>query len=413
MNTKGLLIYLLLGGSFVVPIPSLCETIVAAEGNGAPKVNSTEENLYSEGTRAINESRWSDAEALFTKVMQQHGARAEGALYWKAYAQNKEGRASDAMETCTQLRKIYPKSHWLDECRALEIEIRGQSGRPVSPQSEPNEDLKLLALNSLMQHDEARALPIVRQIINGNGSEKIKERALFVLAQSNSRQSEEILGQIIQGQSNPGLQSKAIQMFAITKGKQSGDTLATIYRNSKDERVKKEILHSFAISGNADRLFEIAKQESNPQLAKEAISGLGISGNVSDLLKLYQESNLKETKSAVLQAFIPTGPKGADALHNIALSERDPSLQHQAIRNLGIAGGASMAPTLVEIYQKSSVQEIKKAALQGLFIAGDAHDLVNLAKGEKDPIMKREIVRNLSIMNNKEASNYMMEILDK
>jgi hypothetical protein len=36
-----------------------------------------------------------------------------------------------------------------------------------------------------MQQDEARAIAAIQQILNGNGSDKLKERALFVLSQSN------------------------------------------------------------------------------------------------------------------------------------------------------------------------------------------------------------------------------------
>src|SRR5579863_2921537 len=92
--------------------------------------------LYVDGTRAINEGRWSDAVDLFNKVVQQHGQRAEGALYWKAYAENKEGQPGRAISTCAELRHTDPKSEWLDECGALEIEIRGHSAQPVQPQAE-------------------------------------------------------------------------------------------------------------------------------------------------------------------------------------------------------------------------------------------------------------------------------------
>src|SRR5579871_180852 len=98
--------------------------------------------LYNDGTRAINEGRWSDAVDLFNKVVQMHGERAEGALYWRAYAENKEGQAARALNTCAELRRTYPKSKWLDECGALEIEIRGKTGHPSDPQSEQDDDLK-------------------------------------------------------------------------------------------------------------------------------------------------------------------------------------------------------------------------------------------------------------------------------
>ena len=94
-----------------------------------------------------------------------HGEHAEGALYWKAYAENKEGQQANALNTCGELRKAYPKSRWLEECGALEIEIRGKSGDPVAPQAESDENLKLLALNALMQQDQAQAVPILQKVL--------------------------------------------------------------------------------------------------------------------------------------------------------------------------------------------------------------------------------------------------------
>src|ERR1700676_2148808 len=102
-----------------------------------------EEQLYSQATQAINESRWSDAEPLLNQVFSIHGRRADAALYWKAYVKSKEGSPAAALEACASLRQDYPQSSWLKECGALEIEIRGKSGSPVQPQAEQDEDLKL------------------------------------------------------------------------------------------------------------------------------------------------------------------------------------------------------------------------------------------------------------------------------
>src|ERR1700728_1725084 len=110
-----------------------------------------EDQLYSDATRAINEGRWSDAEPLLDQVFNVHGRRSDAALYWKAYVKMKEGRSSDALEACTSLRQNYSQSTWLKDCSALEIEIRGKSGSPIQPQAEQDDELKLLALSSLMQ----------------------------------------------------------------------------------------------------------------------------------------------------------------------------------------------------------------------------------------------------------------------
>jgi hypothetical protein len=370
-------------------------------------------NPYNDGTRAINDGRWADAAAIFSKIATQQGDRVDAALYWKAYAENKEGQQARALETCASLGQRYSNSRWISECDALRIEIQGNSGHPGQPQSNPDEDLKLLALNALMQQDEARALPAVQQILNGNSSEKLKEKALFVLAQSNSPQAQQTLGQIARGQSNPALQLRAIKMYAAIGGKKSVDTLADIYQHSSDANVKRAILQSYLMTGSPDKLLAAARGEQNPELVKSAVRSLGAMGATTDLETLYRDSKEQQTKLEIINSLVASGPKGAEMLKSIAATEQNPELRRRAIRNLGVAGGASAAPALISAYQSSSDAESKRAALDGLFLTGDAHDLIALARAEKDPTYKQAIVSKLSIMHSKEATDYMMEILNK
>lgn len=380
---------------------------------GDAQANATEDQQYADATRAINESRWSDAESLLNQVIDQHGRRADGAMYWKAYVENKEGRSSDALKTCADLRQVYPKSNWLKECNALEIEIHGKTGNPVQPQAEQDEDLKLLALNSLMQSGDANALPILQHILEGQQSQRLKERALFVLAQDQSKPAQDLMGQIIRGEKDPDLQIKAIRLLAATRGSQSADILADVYGRSSNQSVKKAVLDSYLIMGAPDKLVQVAQHESDPELARHAVNELGALGAVSQLSTMYQATSSKDLKMAIINAFVATGGKGAGALAAIASSEQDPELRRKAIRNMGVTGGSSNAPALLSIYSKSTDEESKKAVIDAFFVAGDAHDLVLLARAEKDPSAKREIVGKLAIMHDKEATDYMMEVLNK
>src|SRR6202789_955759 len=387
MNTKPLLFATLLI-ALSAP-PALC----AADDNAAAQ--SKEDTLYSEGTRAINDAHWAQAESIFSNLASQHGARAEAALYWEAYAENKQGNASRALEICAELRHTYPQGSWAKECSALEIEIHGKSDDPLPPQAEQDEELKLLALNSLMQQDEAHALPIIQQILDSDKSEKLKDRALFVLAQDRSPQAQALLGQVASGARNPGLQRKAIEMIAVNSGKQGAETLANIYRQTTNDEVKNTILHSYLVMGTPDPLVEAARHESNPQLVRTAIHTLGAMGAVPQLLSLYHDSSNPGVKAEIINGLIPAGKKGGDALSSIADSEQDPELRRKAIRNLGVSCGMAAAPTLVAIYKKDPNPETRKAVAQALFVAWDAHDLVELARGEKAPAAKQSLVRQL------------------
>jgi hypothetical protein len=140
-------------------------------------------NRFAQGTRAINEGHWAAAVAIFEEVAAQHGEHADGATYWEAYAQNKQGQPSLALKTCADLGHKFPGSGWIHECGALEIEIRARSGKPIAPRPGDDDDLKLLALNALMLKDEPRALAEIQQILNGEASEHLKKEAMFILGQ--------------------------------------------------------------------------------------------------------------------------------------------------------------------------------------------------------------------------------------
>jgi hypothetical protein len=372
-----------------------------------------EDQLYSQATKAINEGRWSDAESLLDQVTGLRGRRSDAAVYWKAYVKNKEGRTSDALEACATLRQNYPQSNWLKECSALEIEIRGKSGSPIQPQTEQDEELKLLALNSIMEGDNASALPVLQQILEGQQSERLKERALFVLAQNQSKQGQELLGQIVRGEKDPNLQIKAVHLLAAAQGSNSASVLESVYGKSNDPSVKKAVLSAYLVMDNPEKLAQVAQHETDPELARYAVNELGAMGAVSRLSEIYRATSSKEVKSAILNAYVAAGSNGADALGAIAGSEQDPELRRKAIRNMGPSGGSSATPALLAIYSKSSDEETRKAVTDALFVAGDAHDLVALARNEKDLAVKKNIVGKLAVMHSKEATDYMMELLNK
>jgi FecR protein len=165
------------------------------EFDGTPATLSTpDSSLYSDGMRAINDSHWANAEALFTMVANQHSDHSDGALYWKSYAEKKQGHTKVALETCAALARQFPASSWNHDCSALTIEIGAEDGKPVEPNALKDDDLRLLALNVLMQKDETQALAQIQEILDGDFSEKLKKEALFILGH---HYSDETYAQIV------------------------------------------------------------------------------------------------------------------------------------------------------------------------------------------------------------------------
>jgi hypothetical protein len=303
---------------------------------------------YDNGTRALDDHKYDVAVQRFDAVINSKSQRADGALYWKAYALNRLGRRDDALAALAVLRRDHPTSRWLNEAQALEAEMKQGSGQAASPAQETNEDLKLLAINSLMGADPERAIPLLEGILKGNSTPAVRDRAMFVLTQNQSPRAQQILAQYAKGAGNPDLQMRAIRYIGMSGTSDARQQLVSIYNASNDVSVKRQVIQALMISGAKELLSTLAKNEKDPELRADAIRQLGIIGATDQLLQLYS-------------------------------SESDP--------------------------------KAKKAVIDGLFMHNDAKALVDLARKESDTAMKRSIVERLSMMHSKEATDYMMELL--
>jgi len=316
---------------------------------------------YDQGRSCLDQHRWDAALVHFNNAASQKGSHAEGALYWKAYTLNKLGRRDDALAAIAELRKSYASSRWLDDAKALELEVKQANGQAVSPDSQSDEDLKLMALNGLMQSDPERALTALDSLLKSAQPPRLKEQALFVLAQNNSPKAQQMLEQVARGSGNPDLQLKAINYLGVPRIRKgdgqnrpnSGQLLIEIYGASSDVNVKRAVLNAFSADRDGDRLLQISKTEKDAELRRDAIRRL---------------TSLRE-------------PSRGDALIGIYGSEQD--------------------------------KEVKRSIASSFASQGNVKQLVAMARGEHDPEMVRYIVGELSRMKSPEAADYLMEILKK
>jgi hypothetical protein len=369
------------------------------------------QELYDDGREALDEDRYDKAEAKFEQLAQLNGPQTDAALYWKAYAASKLGKRDLALATLADMKKRFSQSRWLKDASVLELEVKQSSGQQVKPGDQSDEELKMLAIQGLMNSDPGRAMPLLEKVINGTGTPREKSRALFVLAQSGSAQGREIIGRIARGQSNPELQREAIKYLGLFGGAQSRQIMADVYAANPDTSVKRAILRAYMLGGDKERLFAAAKAEKDESLRREAIRQLGLVHGVSELEQLYQMETSTDLRREILQAFFLAGQ--SDKLVQAAQSEKDPELRRTAIRNLGLIHSDESAKALQTIYGRETDRGLKEEVLNAYFLQGNATALVAIAKSEKDPELKKVAVQKLSLMHSKEATDYLMELLQK
>lgn len=398
---------LLLAAGTPATAPALSDAWVPADV-AAETPSTDEQALYTRATAALDRREWDAAERTFAEVAALKGDRADAALYWRAYALNKGGRKDEALRSLAALEAGYPRSRWTSDAKALDLEIRQAAGQQPAVPAGTSDDLKLMALGGLMNADPDRALPLIKQMLAGPSSPHVRDRALFVLAQSGVPAARQLLQQVARDNANGDLQAKAVHYLGLFGGEESRQSLLDIYTSSPNLEARKAVLTALMIGGDKTRLAEVARKETNPELRREAINQLGVSGARAELAKLYQEDRNAEIRLAVVNALFVAG--ATDQMTELATKETDPAVRIEAVQRLGLMGSGT-APTLKAIYTNDQSPEVKRAVLHAYFVQGNAAALVDIARTERDASMKKEAVQMLSLMNSKEAVNFMLELL--
>jgi HEAT repeat protein len=129
------------------------------------------------------------------------------------------------------------------------------------------------------------------------------------------------------------------------------------------------------------------------------------------LEELYRTESSPEVREGILQALFLSGDAGK--LSEAAQSEKDPKVRRKAIEKLGLMDAEETSQTLQKIYAKETERDLREAVLNAFFLQDNAHALIAVARGEKDPELRKIAVQKLSLMESKEATEFLMEILQK
>jgi tetratricopeptide (TPR) repeat protein len=461
--------------------PALFDLQDLAIAKGQAITLATSETVeYDRGTSSLDSGRYDRAIESFDKVIAKGGKKAEGALYWKAYALHRLGKRDEAIRTIDELQKKFPSSRWNNDAKALLIDVRQASGQPVSLDKAGDEELKLIALNGLMMRNPEQAIPMVEQLLSSSASPKLKERGLFVLAQSASPRAKTLLADVAKGKGNPDLQLKALDYLGAFGTGPDVPLLVDVYRSTSDVDVKKRVIRSLAMTnrrgiafnfdidpvlavspvviGEAmdrardamDRartdlerqraLTEADRAKMQAEVAREKAGAAGRSTGQQGATSLSttrsaaaterekaREAKAKEAGDALWQLYQgePSADLKREILRNmrfadqtdrlmqIAKTESNADLRAAAIQGLMSNRSAKTAETMLAIYQTEKDPAVRRQIVDGFSWSGSAATLVQMARKETDPALRKRIVERLSMMQDKEAVDYMMEILKK
>jgi HEAT repeat protein/TolA-binding protein len=359
---------------------------------------------YDSGLSYIQRRQYEQAITRFDQAIAQKGPHADGALYWKAFAQWKLGKTEDVIATLNELRRSYAQSRYLADARVLEADVR------KSPGDASDDEIKLLAIAAMQNTDPDRAVPLLENVLKASNTLQLKKKALFVLAQNDRPAAHQILVNYAKGSGNPDLQIEAIRYLSARKQQTTANELQDIYNSTQDVDVRRAVLDGFANSGNKVALVKFASDPS-VDTRRIALNNLGNANLLTpqELMGFYQKEENKDLRMSIVRSL--GSMQALDQLAQVIKTEKDPAVRQQAIRSLGNIKADRTGQTLVDLYSADQDRDSRRAVLSALSNQNNAEALVAIARKETNGDMKLEIFRKIADLapKNKAAMDYLME----
>jgi HEAT repeat protein len=221
--------------------------------------------------------------------------------------------------------------------------------------SDPDRDSRRTAVRQLGQFERESAVEELIKIYNSDADIEVRRAALQGLAETKSAKGQARLLEIARTDPTPELRRQAIHRLA-ERGEAAVDDLIKLYDAERVPDVRRTVLQSLSEIKSArveDKLFDVARNESNVDLRRQAIRLLGDRAGKRSLDFLSATAQSADGDTDVqIQAVRAISERKADEsvpiLIKIAKSHPNQLVRKQAIRSLGESGD----PRAVEFFRE-------------------------------------------------------------
>jgi HEAT repeat protein len=401
------MILLCLGLSAFAPVQA------TPQGDMAPTDKQLAE-LYWQGQESLKKSDWSTARERFrrleTELRNKEPQSADAAVYWQAYALVQARRTAEARKLLDQFDREFAESRWRKDANDLRRQIDGNAMANKVATGE-DEELAEIAVSGLMQASAERALPILRKVLQGGHSNKVKKRALFVLSQFDEEEALNVLGDIAARSADPELREEAIRMLGVSGEDAAVARLSAIYASSTHADDKEEILQAWLVAERPDLVLNAARTETASDLRLTAIGVLGAMEATSELKSLFASEKSPDVRKRIVQSLGVAGD--SSTLTEIASSAESEEVRIEAIHSLGVASSPEADAALVRIYSSANSPKVREAALNGLLISDNSEAMLELYRKAKTKEEKQALLRMLTLTDSDATLDLIESELDK
>jgi HEAT repeat protein len=388
------------------------------------KTNAASMQIFREGRDLIEAQNWQRAADKFNEFITGYpkDKDLDAALYWYGYALQRQGKNDEAAVPLMRLMNRFPSSTWRQDAQGLLVAM-GRKDAVEQALARDNCEIKILALQSLFQADEERAISIVTEALRANPTpcENFKAAAVSMLGAHGGPRAVPILLDIARSNAELKLRLTAIKRLGDQHNEQVTDELLKIYDADRTKEVRIQILRALVENrsprGTA-KVLEIARAGDDLPIRQYAIRYLGElndAASLDELIRIYDADKTKEIRVQVLRALAEReDPKARAKVWEVARQGETPELRIMAIRFLGDHGQVSI-DELVQLYTGETNLQIKQGLLRAFADNKDprAHTkLLDIARGD-DPIELRGFaIRQLSDRDDEQTVTQLVTMYD-
>ena len=422
--------------------PAIATTPPAVHYYGDPA-----DTLYQQARAALSRGDNRQAARLFHRIVEEEpeSEYAPDALYWQAFALYRVGgndALHEALSALDQQREEYPDAATRGDADALAVRIRGalaQGGDAAAAQRlyetagdagdcpDEDADVRVAALNALMEMDPERALPVLEKVLARRDacSATLREKAIFIVADGESPRATDILLEVARTDPDPEVRGQAVFWLSEVHDERAVDALEQILLESQDNELREKAL--FALSENdSERAGQILRRyaldTSQPEEVREkalfwyAESQSG--GDVAFLRELFQRVESESLKQQVLFAASETGdPEAVEWLMEIASDTGQPvEIRKQALFWAGESSDETVEPRLLALYADIGEPELKN---QLLFVYSELdtpaaiEKLFEIARTESDPELRKQALFWLGESGDPRVPQFLEELINQ
>lgn len=435
----------------------------------ANEVQEPADSLYRLARQRLNRGEYRQAADLFRLIRRRYprSGHVPESYYWEAFALYRNGSArgsardlNAALTLLEQQARRHPEAGTRGDAEVLATRIRGElakrgdaeaaqlvteraraaaeraaaRARAAEERERPRrgiavqeeDDIRVAALNALLQMDAESAVPILREVLQRRdpGSVTLRRKAVFLLSQKRTSETAQILLDAVRSDPDEEVRAQAVFWLSQVPGEQAVAALDSVLLHSTDRKVQEKAIFALAQhrSERAARALRryVERADAPEDLQESAIFWLGQSRsgeNQAFLRRLYERLRGDELRERVIFALAQhRSQENRRWLMDLALDpDESMEMRKKALFWAGQGGRVPIAD-LVRLYDSMDDREMRE---QLVFVYSQRREreavekLMDIARNDPDCELRKKAVFWLGQSKDRRVAEFLLEIINE